>query len=351
MTLSEYGEAIYEYDVPDNLVKLFEVGVEKFSNSRLFGEKNSSGEFCWKTYQEIKNSVDNLRGGLHALGVLKKGDAVGIIANNRSEWFICENAVHGLNCRWVPMYERELLSIWKYIIVDAGIKVLFVSKQEIYEKVKHLIDRIETLEKIILIESSEAHENSYEYLLNRGKKKPIEAMYPDKNDIAVLIYTSGTTGEPKGVLLSHGNLTFCSQSGYKLYSEVLVKDNSILPPNFLSITLNKVFLKNAYLIPPFPVFAFLIALSTALLNIFNTNPPFSVIFWVKPAKILLKTRGTEIKTWGLITSRSSANSSKLLLIAIPPPNWIELWSSAEIAYEWAQGNMFNEYLSLTSTSE
>jgi len=32
-----------------------------------------------------------------------------------------------------------------------------------------------------------------------------------------LIYTSGTTGEPKGVCLSHGNLSACTQAGYHIY--------------------------------------------------------------------------------------------------------------------------------------
>ncbi|MEA3222031.1 MAG: AMP-binding protein [Thermodesulfobacteriota bacterium] len=49
---------------------------------------------------------------------------------------------------------------------------------------------------------------------------PIPAIHPDPDDIAVLIYTSGTTGDPKGVLLSHGNITSNSHAGLKMYPEL-----------------------------------------------------------------------------------------------------------------------------------
>ncbi|MCP4199161.1 MAG: AMP-binding protein [Proteobacteria bacterium] len=46
-----------------------------------------------------------------------------------------------------------------------------------------------------------------EALERYGRDNPAAVIYPDADDIAALIYTSGTTGSPKGVLLSHGNLT------------------------------------------------------------------------------------------------------------------------------------------------
>ena len=44
-------------------------------------------------------------------------------------------------------------------------------------------------------------------LLARGAEAPVATVHPDPASLAGLIYTSGTTGNPKGVMLSHANLT------------------------------------------------------------------------------------------------------------------------------------------------
>ena len=41
----------------------------------------------------------------------------------------------------------------------------------------------------------------------QGKKYPMDFTPPTKEDISTIMYTSGTTGEPKGVLLTHENIT------------------------------------------------------------------------------------------------------------------------------------------------
>jgi long-chain acyl-CoA synthetase len=203
MAIFEYGEYSNKYESPDNLVEIFENSVAKFASNPLIGEKDSSGVYQWATYSQIATRVNNLRAGLAAAGI-KAGDTVGIIANNRKEWLIGEMATQGLRAAYVPMYEKELVSMWKYIVKDAAIKILLVSKPEILEKIKDFRTEIPTLEKIYVIEGS--GENSMIELEKMGAKNPVASTKPKPTDVAVLIYTSGTTGEPKGVLLSHGNL-------------------------------------------------------------------------------------------------------------------------------------------------
>jgi len=214
---------------PDNLATFLERSVAKYPDRPLFGTKNSQDEYEWVTYAEVGKRVDNLRAGLAGLGV-GKDDAVGMIANNRTEWAVGAFASYGLGARWVPMYESELLHIWKYIITDSSIKILFVSKPEIYEQLKNFVNEIPTLEKIFLIEGE--GENSMAGLEENGKKNSVPSIKPGPDDIAALIYTSGTTGEPKGVLLSHGNFSSNSHAGRKMYPELMVNTAvslSILP--------------------------------------------------------------------------------------------------------------------------
>ena len=190
---------------PDNLVDLFEQAVEKFKDHKLFGTKNSAGTgYDWITYGEVAARVDHMRGGLAAIGV-KPGDGVGIIANNRIEWAVAAYATYGLGARFIPMYEAELPRIMKYIIRDAGVKVLLISRNDILEKVRDFPAEIETLEKIFVIDGN--GDASMAELERRGRQTPVPSSKPAGDDIAGLIYTSGTTGNPKGVLLSHWNLT------------------------------------------------------------------------------------------------------------------------------------------------
>ncbi len=224
MAIFEYGEYKNTYEAPDNLVEIFENSAAKYPNNLLIGEKDGAGVYQWVTYSQIATRVDNLRAGLSAIGV-KPGDTVGIIANNRKEWLIGEIATQGLGAAYVPMYEKELVTMWKYIVKDAAIKVLLVSKPEVLEKVKNFPAEIPTLKKIILIEGS--GENSMEGLEKKGAAKPVASLKPKPTDVAVLIYTSGTTGEPKGVLLSHGSLAENVKAGLAWFTNLTEKSRCI----------------------------------------------------------------------------------------------------------------------------
>ncbi|OQY44752.1 MAG: hypothetical protein B6240_09975 [Desulfobacteraceae bacterium 4572_87] len=218
----------YRYDRPDNLVDLIEDSVKAHEERTVFGKKNAQSEYEWITYGELGERIDNLRGGLAQVGV-QKDDAVGIIANNRTEWAVCAFATYGLGARYIPMYENELEKIWKYIINDSGIKVLLVATKEIYEKVVTFKDETPALERVYVIDGE--GENSMAELERVGKENPLESIKPDPSHIAALIYTSGTTGNPKGVLLSHGNFTSNVLAGAKLYPNLTKEDRglSILP--------------------------------------------------------------------------------------------------------------------------
>jgi long-chain acyl-CoA synthetase len=208
---------MWTYEKPDNLVEWWIESEKKFGDIPLFLVHKVRGGLDPITYAEIGARIANTRGGLAALGI-GKGDAVGIIANNRPEWAVLAFATFGRNASYVPMYEKELEKIWKYIIKDSRLKFLIVSNLEIYEKVKDFPAEIPTLEKIYVIDSD--RENSLAALEKLGAEKPAPPLIPHHDDIAVLIYTSGTTADPKGVLLSHGNITYNALTGCKLFPEL-----------------------------------------------------------------------------------------------------------------------------------
>ena len=206
---------MYQLDKPDNVVEILEQSVAKFPKRPFLGEKNKNKQYEWIKYEDFGSRVDNVRSGLQQIGI-QKDDAVGIISNNSVNWSVCFFATSGLAARFVPMYEAELVQIWKYIITDSNIKVLFVSKKEIFDKIKAFSSSIPTLQKIILIEG-EGTDTLFE-LEKNGASRKVKSIYPDQSAIGVLIYTSGTTGDPKGVLLSHGNLSSNSHARIKMFN-------------------------------------------------------------------------------------------------------------------------------------
>ncbi|MGM0651720.1 MAG: AMP-dependent synthetase/ligase [Bacillota bacterium] len=205
---------MWNYEKPDNLVDWWKESEKKFGSNVLFWVHNGQGGLNPIKYEEVGWRIANARGGLAQLGI-GKGDAVGVIAPNCPEWAVLSYATYGRNGRYIPMYEKELPQTWKYIINDGSVKFLLVSSKEIYQQVKNFTSEIDSLENIYLIEGS--GENSMAELEELGEANPVEPEVPHCDDVAILIYTSGTTAEPKGVLLTHGNLTYCSRTGLSLF--------------------------------------------------------------------------------------------------------------------------------------
>ncbi|MCP4658604.1 MAG: long-chain fatty acid--CoA ligase, partial [bacterium] len=133
-------------------------------------------------------------------------DTVAIISGNRVEWAIAAYATYGLGARFCPMYETQLEKDWEYIVNDSGARVLLTSTSPIYETVRGWPGKIGTLERVFSMALPADDESSFPALEARGKAGPAPLAAIDPDAICGFIYTSGTTGNPKGVLLSHGNI-------------------------------------------------------------------------------------------------------------------------------------------------
>jgi long-chain acyl-CoA synthetase len=188
----------------ENLVELFERSVKLYGPRELFGTKKGS-EWKWTSYEQMGKLVDDFRGGLASLGI-KRGDNVCIISNNRVEWAVAAYACYGLGAALVPMYEAQLPKEWAFIANDCNAVAVITATKEIHDKCKDLPEKAPSIKHTICFALPKEDPGSYQAILEAGGKNPTPAIKPAPKDTACLIYTSGTTGNPKGVILSHGNI-------------------------------------------------------------------------------------------------------------------------------------------------
>jgi long-chain acyl-CoA synthetase len=198
--------------------QMFQKLTAKFeSETRPVLMQKVEGNYVGITYSELRRRVELFAFGLAALG-LKRGDRVSIIAENRPEWVVSDQAIAALGGVSVPLYPTMTAKQNEYIFNDAGVRFAVVSNQFQLNKVLRVRENIPTLEKIILITEREgplepdvllysrvmelgekfAHDNPDHVNAARAMVRP--------QDLLTLIYTSGTTGNPKGVMLTHDNL-------------------------------------------------------------------------------------------------------------------------------------------------
>ncbi len=165
-----------------------------------------------QVYQRVRALADALR----AWGI-RKGERVAILSENRWEWAIADFACLAIGAVDVPIYPNLLADQIVPLLVDSGSRVLFVSTLAQYDKIAP--HRVATpLEHIVLMDDDSAAGDtgavSFSSLISsaiasggqHGEDFDDVARSIQPADLATLIYTSGTTGEPKGVLLTHGNI-------------------------------------------------------------------------------------------------------------------------------------------------
>jgi len=162
---------------------------------------------------EIETAVRHLSLGFQALG-LKPGDRMAILSENRPEWVMADFAALCAGGVTVPIYTSLLPDQVRYILDDAGAKIVVCSDLEMWRKVEAVRGALPALERVIVIEGDPpAGAQALSDVADMGRRlegeeperfeRSAEAVRPE--DLASIIYTSGTTGVPKGVMLSHAN--------------------------------------------------------------------------------------------------------------------------------------------------
>lgn len=185
------------------------------------------GHYQDLTWSEYRQQADAAAVGLIELGVVP-GNRVAILSENRYEWLIADHAILSAGAVNVPLHAPLTSQQAAYQLAHSETRGIFVSSQTQADKVAAVRDQLPSLEFVISFEPltppPRLRHLSFDGLKYRGWRAPagaLDEMYhrervTTSDDVATLIYTSGTTGNPKGVMLTHGNLLSNAASTFEV---------------------------------------------------------------------------------------------------------------------------------------
>jgi long-chain acyl-CoA synthetase len=205
-----------------------------------------SGAIHGLSGKEFFERIRDVSLGFGALGV-GVGDRVAILSESRPEWVISDLAILTAGGVTVPIYPTLSAPQVRYLLQDSGARIVIASTRVQLDKVQEVRHQVPALQAIVLVEEASEADSpsvlSFDSLAERGHARMTGEWgaakeYRDRAreirpaQLATIIYTSGTTGEPKGVMLSHGNLV----ANLKASADVLQLSEKDVALSFLPLS-------------------------------------------------------------------------------------------------------------------
>uniref|UniRef100_A0A7M4EVT5 Long-chain-fatty-acid--CoA ligase n=1 Tax=Crocodylus porosus TaxID=8502 RepID=A0A7M4EVT5_CROPO len=212
------------YDDARTMYEVFRRGFNISENGPCLGFRKPKQPYQWLSYKEVAERAEALGSGLLQQGCKPStSQFIGVFAQNRPEWIISELACYTYSMVVVPLYDTLGPGAIRYIINTADISTVICDKPD---KARVLLDHVEKretpgLKSIILMDPFEKD------LKERGKKCGVsiqsmqEVEPPRPEDLSIVCFTSGTTGNPKGAMLTHGNVV-ADFSGFLKVTEKVI---------------------------------------------------------------------------------------------------------------------------------
>ena len=200
---------------PTTLNELFFDAMDRFRDRAVLLRARRENVWTDISAREMADGVFALSLGFLELDA-QPGDRIGIISENRPEWAYADFAALTARCIDVPIYPTLPAGQIEFMLRDAGVSILCVSNAIQLEKIRSIRANLPALRHVVVFDDGIEGDDivPLRRLMQLARAETAEwptwgidaqAVRPD--DVATIIYTSGTTGDPKGVMLTHRNLT------------------------------------------------------------------------------------------------------------------------------------------------
>jgi len=176
--------------------------------------QDDSGVWRGISSLEVYGRVRALAKAFQAWGI-ERGDRIVLLSENRWEWQVTDFAALAIGAVDVPIYPTLTSEQIGELLRDSGARIAVVSTRAQYDKVEPFRGK-GGLQHIVIMEPVQVPPDAVLFSMltqaldvktvARDPEFDVEVALARPDDVATLIYTSGTTGEPKGVMLTHGNI-------------------------------------------------------------------------------------------------------------------------------------------------
>ena len=209
---------------PRTLNEIFFGAMDRSASRPVAMRVKRGGTWVETSFADLLSQVQAFSIGLHELGV-NAGDRLAILSENRPEWAVTDFACLACRCADVPVYPTLPAHQIEYILRDSGAVAVCCSSAAQLAKILEIRGNLPALKTIVVFDADAATGGAvtFESVLAKGRaaipKYPTwraDALAIKPDDLATLIYTSGTTGDPKGVMLTHGNITSDVMAGLQV---------------------------------------------------------------------------------------------------------------------------------------
>ena len=197
------------------------------------------------TWNGFSEQIDRAAGALLTGGVEPQG-RVCIFTQNCPEVLITHFGAFYNRAIPVPIYATSSRDEVAYIVKDSGAVILFAGDQGQYDIARQVINECPTLKFIVTLNPAVKHDNddktslTWEEFLCTGDKLSKDVLselasrkqWGEPEDTMYLIYTSGTTGMPKGVMLTHSNMSSAMDAHIERFASI-IDDKTDISLSFL----------------------------------------------------------------------------------------------------------------------
>jgi long-chain acyl-CoA synthetase len=174
------------------------------------------------TYRQTWEWITQVAMGLKHLGITD-GDAVCIMSRTRPAWLTADIGSMSLGAVTCPIYPSSEPGQAAYVINNVKARAIFVENPQQYAKIEKVRAECPTLEHVIVIDDRgklPPGAISFDDIFDLADCEPGELREweegwreYDRDKVATIVHTSGTTANPKGVVLTHGNILLNFEAG------------------------------------------------------------------------------------------------------------------------------------------